>query len=300
MTSTADKTLNLDGTLRLSLMGGQARAFLTQSTRMVQDARSTHRLSRVATAALGRLLTGASIMGLMLKDERDSLTAYIKGGGPLGTVMAVAKADGTVKGYVDKPDIEPPLRPDGKLDVGGAVGRDGQLTVIKDLGLREPYIGRVNLRSGEIGEDLAMYFTASEQTPSLVSLGVLVGEDVVAAGGLIIQIMPDCSEVALKSIEMSAPMFMNISKTFAEYGLNGTMEQLLGHLEPEIIGTARPAYRCDCTRERFERGLISLGKEELTTLIEEDHGAEVNCHFCNRSYRFSEKQLRDLLARAQS
>ena len=129
---------------------------------------------------------------------------------------------------------------------------------------------------------------------------IAVGEDVVAAGGLIIQIMPDCSEVALKSIEMSAPMFMNISKTFAEYGLNGTMEQLLGHLEPEIIGTARPAYRCDCTRERFERGLISLGREELTTLIEEDHGAEVNCHFCNRSYRFSEKQLRDLLARAQS
>ena len=295
-----DNTLNLDGTLRLSLMGGQARAFLTQSTRMVQDARATHRLSRVATAALGRLLTGASMMGCMLKNDGDSLTAFIKGGGPLGTVMAVAKADGSVKGYVDNPDIEPPLRPDGKLDVGGAVGRDGQLTVIKDLGLKEPYIGRVNLRSGEIGEDLAMYFTASEQTPSLVSLGVLVGEEVVAAGGLIIQIMPDCSEAALKSIELSAPMFMNISKTFAEYGLNGTLQQLLGHLEPEIIGTARPAYRCDCNRDRFERGLISLGKDELTTLINEDHGAEVNCYFCNRTYRFSEQQLRALLERAQS
>ena len=295
-----DNTLNMDGTLRLSLMGGQARAFLTQSTRMVQDARSTHRLSRVATAALGRLLTGASMMGCMLKNDGDSLTAFIKGGGPLGTVMAVAKADGSVKGYVDNPDIEPPLRPDGKLDVGGAVGRDGQLTVIKDLGLKEPYIGRVNLRSGEIGEDLAMYFTASEQTPSLVSLGVLVGEEVLAAGGLIIQIMPDCSEVALKSIEMSAPMFMNISRTFQEYGLNGAMQQLLGHLEPEIIGTARPAYRCDCNRDRFERGLISLGREELTTLINEDHGAEVNCYFCNKTYRFTETQLRTLLQRAQS
>ena len=295
-----DNTLNLDGTLRLSLMGGQARAFLTQSTRMVQDARATHRLSRVATAALGRLLTGASMMGCMLKNDGDSLTAFIKGGGPLGTVMAVAKADGSVKGYVDNPDIEPPLRPDGKLDVGGAVGRDGQLTVIKDLGLKEPYIGRVNLRSGEIGEDLAMYFTASEQTPSLVSLGVLVGEEVVAAGGLIIQIMPDCSEVALKSIEMSAPMFMNISRTFEEYGLNGAMQQLLGHLEPEIIGTARPLYRCDCNRDRFERGLISLGREELATLINEDHGAEVNCYFCSRTYRFTETQLRSLLERAQS
>ena len=295
-----DKTLNLDGTLRLSLMGGQARAFLTQSTRMVQDARDTHRLSRVATAALGRLLTGASMMGCMLKNDTDSLTAYIKGGGPLGTVMAVARADGTVKGYVDNPDIEPPLRADGKLDVGGAVGRDGQLTVIKDLGLKEPYIGRVNLRSGEIGEDLAMYFTASEQTPSLVSLGVLVGEEVVAAGGLIIQIMPDCSEAALKSIELSAPMFMNISRTFEEYGLNGTLQQLLGHLEPEIIGTSRPVYRCDCSRDRFERGLISLGREELTTLINEDHGAEVNCYFCNKTYRFTEKQLRTLLERAQS
>lgn len=294
-----DNTLNMDGMLRLSLMGGQARAFLCQSTRLVQDAQNIHHLSRVATAALGRLLTGASMMGAMLKDDRDSLTAYVKGGGPLGTVLAVARADGSVKGYVDNPDIEPPLRPDGKLDVGGAVGKNGQLTVIKDLGLREPYVGRVNLRSGEIGEDLAMYFTASEQTPSLVSLGVLTGREVVAAGGLIIQVMPDCSEVALKSIEMSAPMFMNISKTFAEYGLNGTLQQLLNHLEPEIIDTLHPAYRCDCSRERFERGLISLGADELTSLINEDHGAELNCHFCNCSYRFTEDQLRALLEQAR-
>lgn len=293
-----DNTLNMDGMLRLSLMGGQARAFLCDTTRLVQNAQHIHHLSRVSTAALGRLLTGASMMGAMLKNEQDSITVYIKGGGPLGTVLAVAKADASVKGYVDNPDIEPPLRPDGKLDVGGAVGKNGQLTVIKDLGMREPYVGRVNLRSGEIGEDLAMYFTASEQTPSLVSLGVLTGHEVVAAGGLIIQIMPGCSEVALKSIELSAPMFMNISKTFAEYGLNGTMQQLLGHLEPEIIDTMRPAYRCDCGRERFERGLISLGADELTALINEDHGAELNCHFCNCSYRFTEEQLRALLNQA--
>ena len=293
-----DQTINLDGILRISLMGGQARAFLIDSTRMVDEARRVHNLSRTATAALGRLLTGASIMGCMLKDERDSLTATIKGGGPLGTLMAVARADGTVKGYVDNPDLELPLRADGKLDVGGAVGKNGQLTVIKDMGLKEPYVGMVNLRSGEIGEDLAMYFTASEQTPSLVSVGVLTNNTVVAAGGLVVQIMPGCSEIALKSIEYSAPMFMNISATIQEFGLNGAYQQLLSHLEPEIIGTARPRYLCDCSRERFERGLISLGRDELTTLINEDHGAELSCHFCNRTFRFTEKQLVSLLEQA--
>ena len=293
-----DQTINLDGILRISLMGGQARAFLIDSTRMVEEARRVHNLSRTATAALGRLLTGASIMGCMLKNERDSLTATIKGGGPLGTLMAVARADGTVKGYVDNPDLELPLRADGKLDVGRAVGKSGQLTIIKDMGMKEPYVGMVNLRSGEIGEDLAMYFTASEQTPSLVSVGVLTNNTVVAAGGLVVQIMPGCSEIALKSIEYSAPMFMNISATIQEYGLNGAYQQLLSHLEPEIIGTARPRYLCDCSRERFERGLISLGRDELTSLINEDHGAELSCHFCNRTFRFTEKQLVSLLEQA--
>lgn len=279
-------------------MGGHARAFLIDSTRMVEEARRVHNLSRTATAALGRLLTGSSIMGVMLKDERDSLTVTVKGGGPLGTLMAVARADGTVKGYVDNPDVELPLRADGKLDVGGAVGKNGQMTVIKDMGLKEPYVGMVNLRSGEIGEDLAMYFTASEQTPSLVSVGVLTNNTVVAAGGLVIQIMPGCSDIALKSIEMSAPMFMNISATIQEFGLNGAYQQLLCHLEPEILGVARPRYLCDCSRQRFERGLISLGREELTSLITEDHGAELSCHFCNRTFRFTEKQLVDLLEQA--
>ncbi len=295
-----DQTLNMDGILRISLMGGQARAFLIDSTRMVQEAKRVHGLSRVATAALGRLLTGAAVMGCMLKDERDSLTVTVKGDGPLETLVAVAKPDGTVKGYAGNPFVEPPLREDGKLDVGGAVGHHGRLTVVKDMGLREPYIGQVALRSGEIGEDLAMYFTVSEQTPSLVSVGVLTADRVVAAGGLIIQIMPDCSDISLKSIEASAPMFMNISRTFEEFGLNGAYEQLLSHLEPEIIGQARPRYLCDCSRERFERGLISLGKEELTSLIQEDHGAELCCHFCNRKYLFSQQQLTRLLEQARA
>ena len=293
-----DNMLNKDGMVRISLMEGQARAFLIDSTRLVEEARRIHSLSRTATAALGRTLTGASMMGAMLKDERDSLTLMIKGGGPIGTVMAVARSDGSVKGYVDWPDTELERRPDGKLNVGGAVGKDGQLTVIKDLGLREPYVGKTNLVSGEIAEDLAMYFTASEQTPLLVSLGVLVKDQVLAAGGLIIQVMPDCSEIALKSIENSAPMFMDISKTIADYGLDGALEQLLCHLEPQVLDRLTPVYRCDCSRERFARGLISLGKKELTQLIEEDHGATLDCHFCNKRYRFDEAQLRELLANA--
>ena len=293
-----DNMLNKDGMVRISLMEGQARAFLIDSTRLVEEARRIHSLSRTATAALGRTLTGASMMGAMLKDERDSLTLMIKGGGPIGTVMAVARSDGSVKGYVDWPDTELERRPDGKLNVGGAVGKNGQLTVIKDLGLREPYVGKTNLVSGEIAEDLAMYFTASEQTPSLVSLGVLVKDQVLAAGGLIIQVMPDCSEIALKSIENSAPLFMDISKTIADYGLDGALEQLLCHLEPQVLDRLTPVYRCDCSRERFARGLISLGKKELTQLIEEDHGATLDCHFCNKRYRFDEAQLRELLANA--
>lgn len=290
-----DNTLNRDGMLRISLMGGQARAFLIDSTSMVETARRTHALSRTATAALGRTLTGASMMGAMLKNEQDSLTVQIKGGGPIGTVLAVARADGSVKGYVDWPDVELERRTDGKLNVGAAVGKDGQLTVVKDLGLREPYVGKTELVSGEIAEDLAMYFTASEQTPSLVSLGVLVKDQVLAAGGLIIQVMPDCSEIALKSIEYSAPMFMDISRTIADYGLDGALGQLLCHLEPEVLDRITPAYRCDCSRERFSRGLISLGRQELTQLIEEDHGATLDCHFCNKRYRFDEAQLRELL-----
>ena len=293
-----DNMLNKDGMVRISLMEGQARALLIDSTRLVEEARRIHSLSRTATAALGRTLTGASMMGAMLKDERDSLTLMIKGGGPIGTVMAVARSDGSVKGYVDWPDTELERRPDGKLNVGGAVGKNGQLTVIKDLGLREPYVGKTNLVSGEIAEDLAMYFTASEQTPSLVSLGVMVKDQVLAAGGLIIQVMPDCSEIALKSIENSAPMFMDISKTIADYGLDGALEQLLCHLEPQVLDRLTPVYRCDCSRERFARGLISLGKKELTQLIEEDHGATLDCHFCNKRYRFDEAQLRELLANA--
>ena len=290
--------LQMDGMYNISLLGGQARAILIEGTQLVERARQIHSLSRTATAALGRTLMATSMMGGMLKGENESLTVTIKGGGPIGTIMAVGKADASVKGYAAFPDVELPRAANGKLLVGAAVGKDGRLTVVKDLGLREPYVGMVNLVSGEIAEDFAMYFTASEQVPSLVSLGVLVGERVEAAGGLIIQMLPGAGEAAIQSIEQSAGMFMDISGTMREYHLEGAVQQLLSHLEPEILSHRVPAYRCDCSRERVERALISLGREELEDMIREQHGAQVDCHFCNKRYELTEAQLRDLLERA--
>lgn len=290
--------MNQDGLYHISLMGGQARAILIESTQMVQRAKDVHGLSRIATAALGRTLTAAVMMGSMLKGDHESITTQIKGGGPIGTVLAVAHGDCTVKGYVDNPGIDLP-RTGKKLPVGTAVGRDGKLTVIKDMNMREPYVGQVHLTSGEIAEDFAMYFTASEQTPSLVSLGVLVSDEKVeSAGGLIIQIMPGASEAAIASIEASAGMFMDISETMREYHLKDSVQQLLLHLEPEILESRFPRYACDCSRERIERMLITLGAEELQDMIQEQHGAQVDCHFCNKRYELSEEELKMLLESA--
>lgn len=290
--------MNQDGLYHISLMGGQARAILIESTQLVQRAKDIHGLSRIAAAALGRTLTCAVMMGSMLKGEDESITTQIKGGGPIGTVMAVAHGDCTVKGYVDNPGIDLP-RTGPKLPVGAAVGKDGRLTVVKDMHLREPYVGQVNLVSGEIAEDFAMYFTASEQTPSLVSLGVLVSDEKVeSAGGLIVQLMPGASEAAIASIENSAGMFMDISGTMKEYHLKDSVQQLLMHLEPEILATREPRYACACSRERIEKVLISLGADELKDMIQTQHGAQVDCHFCNKRYEFSEDALKALLEKA--
>ena len=292
--------MNRDGILHISLLDGQARAILIESREMVQRAKDTHALSRIATAALGRTLTCAAMMCSMLKGEDESVTVSIKGGGPIGTVLAVADAKGSVKGYVDNPGVDLP-RTGKKLPVGVAVGREGRLTVVKDLRLREPYVGQVNLVSGEIAEDFAMYFTASEQTPSLVSLGVLVSDErVESAGGLIVQMMPGAGEAAIASVEASAGMFIDISGTMKEYHLEGAVNQLLLHLKPVILERRDARYACDCSRERVERALISLGREELTDMIREQHGAQVDCHFCNKRYSFTEGELQALLASATS
>ena len=287
--------LNRDGIMHLSLLEGQARAILIESTQMVERAKQIHGLSKIATAALGRTLTATAMMGSMLKGRGESVTASIRGGGPIGTVLAVSDENSTVKGYVDNPGVDLP-RTGPKLPVGAAVGREGRLSVIKDMHMREPYVGQVNLVSGEIAEDFAMYFTASEQTPSLVSLGVLVSEErVQAAGGLIVQMMPGASEAAIQSVEGSAGMFMDISGTMKEYHLEGAAEQLLSHLQPVVLERRDTRYACDCSRERVERALITLGAEELRDMIQTQHGAQVDCHFCNKRYAFTEDQLQALL-----
>ena len=283
-----------DALLHISLLGGQARALLAETPALCDAARRIGSLSRTATAALGRHMTAALMLAATLKGERDSLTAYVKGGGPLGTVLAVARPDGTVKGYVDNSAADPP-RKNGKLDVGAAVGRDGELTVIKDMGMREPYVGRVRLRSGEIAEDWAAYFSVSEQTPALVSLGVLTGDQVLSAGGLIVEMMPGADEAAVRSVEMSAPMFTNISKTLMEDHLEGAVTQLLSHLQPQILERKPLAWKCDCSRERVERALISMGRHELEDMIAQQQGAEVDCHFCKRRQRFTRADLEALL-----
>ena len=292
------ESMNRDGIYHISLLEGQARAILIESTNLVQKAMDTHKLSRIATAALGRTITCAAMMGSMLKGDKESVSVQIKGGGPIGTVLAVAHGNLDVKGYVDNPGIDLP-RTSKKLPVGAAVGTDGKMTVIKDLGLKEPYIGQVNLVSGEIAEDFAMYFTASEQTPSLVSLGVLVDDEkVISAGGLIIQMLPNATEAAIASVEHSAGMFMDISATMQEYHLEGAVTQLLLHLEPEVLEKKVPHYRCDCSRDRIERVLVSLGAEELQDMIETQQGAQVDCHFCNKRYKFSADDLKMLLEAA--
>jgi molecular chaperone Hsp33 len=289
--------MNRDGLLNISLLEGQARALLIESTELVERARQIHSLSRIATAALGRTLSATVMMASALKGKGESLSVTIKGGGPIGSIVAVGHPDGTVKGYCDNPGVDLP-RTGKKLPVGAAVGTQGKLTVVKDLGMKEPYVGQVNLVSGEIAEDFAMYFTASEQVNSLVSLGVLVGETVESAGGLIIQMMPGASEAAIKSVEMSANMFFDISGTMKELHLHGAMRDLLGHLQPQVLSETTPAFRCNCSRSRIERVLVTLGREELESMIEEQHGAQVDCHFCNKRYEFSENDLKTLLAHA--
>lgn len=284
--------------LHISLMQGQARALLCESTEMVQRMADIHRATPVCTAALGRLMTATAMMGVMMKGQRESVTVTIKGGGPMGTLVAVAN-HGTVKAYADNPRVELPLREDGKLDVGRAVGRHGRMSVVKDLGLREPYIGQCELVSGELAVDFANYFTTSEQQPSLVSLGVLThGETVLKAGGLLIQPLPGCEEETLQQLELRTPMFADISRELTFENPEELMAGWFRGLEPEILERTPIAWGCGCSRERMEKALISLGRKELEELSNDPKGAELGCHFCHNHYAFTPAQLRELLARA--
>ena len=287
-----------DEMLRLSLMGGQARVMMCETTAMCQQAADLHASTPVCTAAMGRLMTATAFLGVMMKGDNESVTVTVKGGGPMGTLVAVAN-HGDLKVCADNPQVELPLREDGKLDVGGAVGHSGRMSVVKDLGLREPYIGQCELVSGEMGMDFANYFTVSEQQPSLVSVGVLVNGDVVLkAGGLLIQPLPGCEESVLEQLELRSPMFASISREMTYAPKEQLIEDWFRGLEPELLERTPLAYRCGCSRERMEKALISLGRKELQTLIDEDKGAELGCHFCHSRYAFTTDELKDLLQRA--
>ncbi|WP_166245683.1 Hsp33 family molecular chaperone HslO [Paenibacillus turpanensis] len=273
---------------------GKVRVFGAMTKGIVEELRRRHDLFPVVAAALGRTATGALMMGAMLKGE-EHLSVRFEGGGPVGKVVAEANAKGEVRGFVANPHVELPLNAKGKLDVAGAVGTDGYMTVIKDLGLREPYHGSSPIVSGEIAEDFTYYFAKSEQTPSAVALGVLVDTDysIRTAGGFIIQLLPGLSDEDVESIEAELQQLPPIT-TLLDQGLE--IEQVLERIlkDLEIMERMDLRFACRCSREKVERSLISLGKGELNTIADEDKGAELNCHYCNEIYPFTEEELRGL------
>lgn len=281
--------------LQVDLCNGQVRVMICETTQTVQKCADIHGTTPVCTAALGRLMTGTSMLGIMMKGEDESVTVTIKGDGPMGTLVAIAD-HGDLRACADDPTVSLPLRQDGKLDVGGAVGHEGRMSVVKDLGLKKSYVGQCELVSGELAIDFANYFTVSEQQPSLVALGVLVsGDAVLKAGGLLIQPLPGCPDEIIDQLELRSPMFADISRemTFAE--IEQLVEDWFRGMEPKILETTPLRYRCTCSRERMERALISLGRKDLQSLIDDGQGAELSCHFCHSRHMFTTEQLQEML-----
>ena len=277
---------------------GLVQAAAICSRGITERARQIHHTSPVATAALGRALAGASMMGNALKGQGASLTLQIKGGGPLGTVLAVSDAQGNVRGYVANPQADLPLRDDGKLDVGGAVGAEGTITVIKDLHMKEPYVGTVDLLGGEIAEDITSYFAQSEQIPTACALGVLVGKDqsVTAAGGYIIQLLPGAPDDIIDKIESGIQNAGAVSRLLAA-GMDGqvVLETVLHGFDLEILETQPVEYRCYCSRDRVTRTLISLGRTELQSIVDDGKDIHIDCQFCDKIYDYTPDQVRQIL-----
>ncbi|MCC0645573.1 MULTISPECIES: Hsp33 family molecular chaperone HslO [unclassified Clostridioides] len=286
-----------DYVLRATSGNGQVRAFVATTRNTVEEARRLHETTKVATAALGRTLTATSIMGLMMKNDSDKLTVIIKGGGPIGTIIATANSKGIVKGYVGNPHVEVEDYPNGKLNVAAAVGTEGVVKVIKDLGLREPYNGTYPLVSGEIAEDFTYYFAVSEQTPSVVALGVLTKEDEVEfAGGFIVQLMPDAEEETIAKLEENVAKLPSITNMLKEGNLpEDILNRVLDGLEPKVLDTCEIGFECECSKERVKTALVAIGKKSLAQIIEEDKQAEVGCQFCNEKYMYSEEELLEIL-----
>lgn len=291
----------MDYMVRAAAAGDTVRVFAATTKDIAEKARSIHNTSPVATAALGRLLTAGAMMGPMMKGDNDIMTMIIKGDGPLCGITVTADSKGSVKGYVDEPNVLIHAKPNGKLDVSGAIG-DGYLTVIKDLGLKEPYSGRVKLVSGEIAEDLTYYFTASEQVPSSVGLGVLLDKEnyVRQAGGFILQLMPDASEEVIEVLEKNLSGITSVTDML-EAGLKpeDIAEKLLCGLDDVKVFEKTPVkYECSCSYEKMSKALLSLGADELQKMIDDGEPVELNCRFCGGSYTFGKDELEDMLKAA--
>lgn len=290
----------MDYIVRATAADHQIRAFAATTKEMVEFARTCHDTSPVATAALGRLLTAGAMMGAMMKGEQDVLTLQIKGSGPLGGITVTADSAANVKGYVTNPEVLIHANEKGKLDVGGAVG-SGILRVIKDMGLKEPYVGQCELQTGEIGDDLTYYFATSEQVPSSVGLGVLMdkGNTVKQAGGFIIQLMPFTSEDVIERLEQKLSEVTSVT-AMLDAGMTPEqiLEELLGEFGLEINDTIPAGYHCNCSRKRIEKALISIGKKDLQEMIQDGEPIEVNCQFCDKKYQVSVEELKDLLRRS--
>ncbi|MDN5277088.1 MAG: molecular chaperone Hsp33 [Clostridiales bacterium] len=287
-----------DYVIRVTAANGFIRGFAARTTDLVQEAQRLHGLSPVASAALGRTMTAAVMLGADMKGKKDTLSLIIKGDGPLGSVVVVATSGGYVKGYVANPKLDLPLNVHNKLDVAAAVGKNGRITVIKDLGLKEPYIGQANLISGEIAEDVAYYLTVSEQQPSAVALGVLVNPDctVKAAGGFIIQALPGAPEDVIAAIEKKVSSSPSISRQFDEGKTpEEVLEGILGEHGMKVNAVVDVQFKCDCNRQRLKYILMGMDEKELIDIIEKDKRAEVVCHYCNKKYIFEQEELKELL-----
>lgn len=287
----------MDQIVRVITRDAPVKAMAISARDTVERARAVHDCWPVASAALGRLLMAASMMGAAMKEQDGSVTLRVKGGGPLGALTAVSDSRGNVRGYVQNPAVDVPRKAKGKLDVGAAVGADGDLTVIRDLGLKEPYIGSVQLVGGEIAEDVAAYFVESEQVPTACALGVLIAPDqtVQAAGGYLIQLLPGADEAVVSAVEQGVARLGAVSARL-DAGMDplGLLREVLGAFELEVLETSPIEYRCYCTRERVSRALISLGRQELDALIREQGCAELTCQFCDRVYHFNAEELKAL------
>ena len=288
----------MDELIRVLAKDAHVKAVAITAKDMVERARNIHKLLPLGTAALGRALMAASMMGCQLKEEHGAVTLTFKGGGPLGTVMAVADHLGNARGYLTDGSVELPLKAPGKLDVGSGVGVDGTLTVIKDIGLKEPYVGTVPLVSGEIAEDITSYFAVSEQIPSACALGVLVDKDcsVAQAGGYLIQLLPGATDGEIEAVEAGVAQLGTLTSSMdAGMDSEGMLRTALGAFELEIVERTPVEYRCYCSRERMERALRSMGAKDLRELIEEQGEAELTCQFCDKVYHFTKTELKGLL-----